>query len=187
MSSTKSDIAVFALGLIARKNYSSFSYDDIAREFGMTKAAVHYHFKNKEDLGVAICELFRDRILALRAEWIEACRGGRHPWRYIEERIGRLPSGVICPIVSMQADFENLPESLRLALKEVTATEIETLRILAKAYREDVDADSVTLVLLGLKGAMQYRRVMGEPFFQKMMKTIKAQFHAVVPKGNQGE
>lgn len=182
MSSTKSDIMAFTLELIGRKNYSSFSYDDIAREFNMTKAAVHYHFKNKEDLGVAICEMFLDKILALRKEWIETCQKGQHPWRYLEERIKKLPAGAICPIISLQADFENLPERLHYALKEVTTAEIDTLHILAKAYRDDVDKEALTLVLLGIKGAMQYRRVMGEVFFQKTVRTIKAQFYAIIPK-----
>ena len=75
MSSTKSDIAMFALKIIASKTFSAFSYDDIAREFHMTKAAVHYHFKSKEDLGIAICDAFRHMRLESKAQELET---GRH-------------------------------------------------------------------------------------------------------------
>lgn len=182
MSTTKSEIALFALKSAGSKTFSSFSYDDVAREFNMTKAAVHYHFKNKEDLGVALCETFRNMLLESRTREIEAARGGRHPWLFVEAMFKSLPAGGICPIVSLQADYENLPERVRAALTELTTVEIETLRLLTRAYDEKVDFDTVLPQLLSLKGALQYRRVMGEKFFQKALKSIKALFYAAIPK-----
>lgn len=182
MSTTKSEIAVFSLGLIMQKSFSSFSYDDISRRFNMTKAAVHYHFKSKEDLGVAICELLRDRIVASRGEEMEAAKKGRHPWRYVASRFKAIGADGICPIVSLQADFENLPERLRAALKEVTEVEIDNFCRLARAYDDTVDDDMVISLLFGVKGALQYRRVMGEKFFQSIMKRIQAQFYSVIPQ-----
>lgn len=182
MPITKSEIAMFALGLVAHKSFSSFSYDDIAREFDMTKAAVHYHFKSKEDLGVAICELLRDRILESRPGEIGAAKKGKHPWQYIESTFKSLPANDICPIVSMQADFENLPEHLRTALAELTSVEIETLRLLAHAYNDKADDGAIVPLLLSMKGALQYRRVMGDVFFKQAVKRIRAQFYAAIPK-----
>lgn len=182
MSSTKSDIAMFALKLIAQKTFSAFSYDDVAREFHMTKAAVHYHFKSKEDLGVAICDAFRDILLESQAQELEAARKGRHPWHYLESMLIALPDGAMCPIVSLQADFDNLSERMRHALTDLTKVELEHLRLLTQAYNDKVDYDEVVPLLLSLKGAQQYRRVMGEKFFQKTIKTIKAKFYTTIPK-----
>lgn len=182
MSTTKTKITMFALGLIMQKSFSSFSYDDISRRFNMTNAAVHYHFKSKEDLGVAICELLRDRIISSRDEDLAAAREDRHPWQYIETKYKAFASGGICPIVSLQADFENLPERLRNALKEVTEAEVENLCLLAHAYDNTVNKDTVVSFLFSLKGALQYRRVMGEKFFQRIVKNIKAQFYLTIPK-----
>ena len=182
MSCTKSDIAMFALKLVSQKTFSAFSYDDVAREFHMTKAAVHYHFKSKEDLGIAICGAFRDMLLESRAQELEAARNGRHPWHFLESMFTALPDGAICPIVSLQADFDNLPERMRQALTEVTKIELEHLRLLTQAYNDKVDYEDVVPLLLSLKGALQYRRVMGEKFFQKTVKTIKALFHTTIPK-----
>lgn len=182
MSNTKADISTFALKLITCKTFSAFSYDDIAREFNMTKAAVHYHFKNKEDLGIAICNEFRDMILESQAQELEAARKGRHPWHYFEALLAMLPDNAICPIVSLQADFDNLPERMRQALTEVTEIELEHLRLLTQAYNDTVDYEDVVPLLLTLKGAMLYRRVMGEKFFRKTVKTTKALFYRTIPK-----
>lgn len=182
MSTTREGIVLFALGLISRKSFSSFSYDDISRQFNMTKAAVHYHFKGKEDLGLAICELLRERQLAVREIELAAVRGGRHPWKHFEERLNRLERGGICPIVSMQADFENLPERLRAAVAEVSRLEVENLVLLAKAYDKRSDVEGVVTLLMALKGALEYRRVMGEDFFRKTIKNIRKRFYEAVPE-----
>lgn len=182
MSNTKSDIAMFTLKLIASKTFSAFSYDDIAREFNMTKAAVHYHFKSKEDLGIAICDAFRNMILESQAREVEAARKGRHPWHFLESMFTALPDDAICPIVSLQADFDNLPEGMRQALAEVTKVELEHLRLLTGAYNDKVDYEDVVPLLLSMKGALQYRRVMGEKFFRTTVKTIKSLFYTTIPK-----
>jgi TetR/AcrR family transcriptional repressor of nem operon len=36
------------------RGFNGFSYADIAAELGITKAAVHYHFANKSELGRAL-------------------------------------------------------------------------------------------------------------------------------------
>lgn len=182
MSTTKSDIALYALDLIGQRSFSSFSYDDISRRFDMTRAAVHYHFKSKEDLGIAVCEMLRDNLLESREEELREAEKGRHPWLFLESRFKSLAGGGICPIVSMQADFGNLSEKLRAALSEATEAEIDTLRALVRAYDPDADMDVVITLFFSVKGALQYRRAMGEKFFQKMAKSIKEQFYAAVPK-----
>lgn len=181
MSTTKDEIAELALKLVGRKSFSSFSYDDISRELDLTKAAVHYHFQSKEELGIAVCEALREKLLAARVEELAKARKGRHPWRYLEARFKTLAPGGICPIVSLQADFENLPERLREALTALTATEIENLRLVTRAYDGEADEEAVIALLLSLKGALQYRRVMGERFFKKMVNCVKTQFFALVP------
>lgn len=182
MSAIKTNIIEFTLTLVGRKSFSSFSYDDIAREFAMTKASVHYHFRSKEDLGVAVCETIREQLLASREEELAAVKSGRHPWKYVKSRIKSVDEGLICPIASLQADFENLPERLRVALAETAETEIENIVLLARGYDAGVDKKAVISLFLGLKGALLYRRVMGEKFFRKMLLRAKEQFYALMPE-----
>ncbi|WP_345947593.1 TetR/AcrR family transcriptional regulator [Mucilaginibacter sp. PAMB04274] len=51
---TRSNILQKAFELIYRKGYQSTSIDDIIAKTQVTKGAFFYHFKNKEDMGLAI-------------------------------------------------------------------------------------------------------------------------------------
>lgn len=56
MENRKKQIVDLALKLIQQKGFVAFSYDDISKQLGVTKASIHYHFEKKEDLGVAVTE-----------------------------------------------------------------------------------------------------------------------------------
>ena len=44
------------------RGFNGFSYADIADELGITKAALHYHFAGKADLGEALIGRYADRF-----------------------------------------------------------------------------------------------------------------------------
>src|SRR6187431_2271070 len=48
---------------IQTRGYNGFSYADVASELGVTKAALHYHFATKGDLGIALLERYTERFL----------------------------------------------------------------------------------------------------------------------------
>ena len=56
MTNRKEQIIDLTFKLIQQKGYVAFSYDDISKQLGVTKASIHYHFEKKEDLGVALAE-----------------------------------------------------------------------------------------------------------------------------------
>ena len=43
---------------IRSRGYAAFSYADLSRENGVSKATVHHYFRTKEELGAARGELF---------------------------------------------------------------------------------------------------------------------------------
>ncbi|PST84958.1 TetR family transcriptional regulator [Pedobacter yulinensis] len=51
---TRSNILLQAFGLIYRQGYQATSIDDIIAKTEVTKGAFFYHFKNKEEMGLAI-------------------------------------------------------------------------------------------------------------------------------------
>lgn len=61
-SGTPERILDVAERLVQRRGYGGFSYADIAREMGMTKASLHYHFAGKAELGEALIERYADRF-----------------------------------------------------------------------------------------------------------------------------
>src|SRR3954447_4485758 len=44
------------------RGYNGFSYGDVAEELGITRAAMHYHFKGKAELGQALIERYATRF-----------------------------------------------------------------------------------------------------------------------------
>lgn len=186
MNKKKDEITEYALRLIKNKNFSSFSYDDIAKQMGITKAAVHYHFEKKEDLGLAVCNRLQAGLLkSYELSLFEMQHNKVHPWFFIESRVSTISSDEICPILSLQADYENLTESLRVKIQELSNYEITLLTQLIHEYDAESDAEEiVTVALMGVKGALQYRRILGEVFFTNTMKALQNQFYAsIVKKG----
>ncbi|WP_028786686.1 TetR/AcrR family transcriptional regulator [Terrimonas ferruginea] len=53
-AATRLNILQKAFGLIYEKGYQTTSVDDILATTGVTKGAFYYHFKNKDEMGVAI-------------------------------------------------------------------------------------------------------------------------------------
>src|SRR5215208_3644538 len=76
---TASRILDEAERLAQTRGYNGFSYADVAAVVGTTKAALHYHFPSKADLGRALVDRYTERFLAA-LDAIEA-RGGEAPAR----------------------------------------------------------------------------------------------------------
>ena len=60
--STSTRILDTAEALLQVRGYNGFSYADISTELGITKAALHYHFPGKADLGLALITRYADRF-----------------------------------------------------------------------------------------------------------------------------
>lgn len=56
MNDTKTKIMDLAECLTQQKGFNGFSYLDIAEEIGIKAASIHYHYKCKDDLAIAIVE-----------------------------------------------------------------------------------------------------------------------------------
>jgi TetR/AcrR family transcriptional repressor of nem operon len=50
-SDTRTAILDVAERLVQARGFNGFSYADIAGELGLTRAALHYHFSGKAELG----------------------------------------------------------------------------------------------------------------------------------------
>jgi TetR/AcrR family transcriptional repressor of nem operon len=48
--------------LVQVRGFNGFSYADVAAELGITKAALHYHFAGKADLGEALIARYASRF-----------------------------------------------------------------------------------------------------------------------------
>ena len=70
-SDTRTRIQAVALELFIEQGYEATSLREIAERLGVTKAALYYHFKTKEDI---VASLVQDRIEALEdlLDWAES-------------------------------------------------------------------------------------------------------------------
>ena len=68
---TRARIQQIALELFAEQGYERTSLREVAERLGVTKAALYYHFKSKEDIVASFTEDYFDRLDAL-IEWGQA-------------------------------------------------------------------------------------------------------------------
>src|SRR3954447_7598070 len=61
-SGTTSRILDVAERMLQVRGYNGFSYGDVAGELGITRAALHYHFKGKAELGQALIDRYAVRF-----------------------------------------------------------------------------------------------------------------------------
>lgn len=74
---TRSRILSVALRLFASQGYANTSLREIADELGVTKAALYFHFKTKEDIVNGILSGYLDGLNALVAEAAPETPAGR--------------------------------------------------------------------------------------------------------------
>lgn len=164
------------LKLIREKGYLAISYDDLSKPLGVTKASIHYHFEKKEDLGLAVT----DRMIHHLTQFSESLSSfplEERLMRFVKDRASRFGGHEICPISSLQSDFESLPEMLQDKVREVSELELSILStIISELKQQDLldkseDVEALAIAILALsKGLLQYQRVLGRGFPHSMQK-----------------
>ncbi len=183
LKNRKEQIIDLALELLQTRGFENFSYQDLARQLGITKASIHHHFPKKEDLGVALCQRIQ--------EWHERKFSQTRVFSgSVMEKLDLYVEGAlnyacgdkkICPLSSLQADIASLPEAMRPALKRLDDHELDFIAELLEQGRASgelkftgsVRAQAVLFVLT-YKGALQYSRVHGREIYQDAMSQMKS-------------
>ncbi|WP_134684332.1 TetR/AcrR family transcriptional regulator [Brevibacillus migulae] len=177
----KSQIIDLTLHLIQEKGYVAFSYDDLAKKLGVTKASIHYHFEKKEDLGIAVCnrleQQLKDMFYTMTHTYVDLEKKLHF---YVTKKAERIKENEICLISALQKDYESLPAHLQEKLASLSRMELTYMIDLfqeAKAkglLKETVDPVAVAAIFLScVKGALQYKRVMGNDLAPKMFNQLK--------------
>jgi TetR/AcrR family transcriptional repressor of nem operon len=156
--------------LVQVRGFNGFSYADVAAELDMTKAALHYHFPGKAELGRALIERYTERFVAALAD--------------IDERIADAPAKLdayaglyadvlrgqrMCLCGMLAAEYQTLPEAMRDAvIAFIDANEAWVEKVLADGRRDGTIAlagrasDAARLIVGGLEGAMLVARPYGD-------------------------
>jgi TetR/AcrR family transcriptional regulator, transcriptional repressor for nem operon len=165
-SSTASDILDAAERLVQSRGFNGFSYADVSSELGITKAALHYHFAGKAELGESLISRYNERFDAALAA-IDST-GSSAPDKllaYCELYRGTLRGQRMCLCGMLAAEYNTLGEPMRDALGTFFDHNRDWLAALLETGREagtlrftgPVDQAAQTIVA-ALEGAMLVAR-----------------------------
>jgi TetR/AcrR family transcriptional repressor of nem operon len=152
--------------LVQERGFNGFSYADIASELGVTKAALHYHFASKADLGDALIERYAERFFAaltsVEGEDTDAVEKLR---AYAKLYADVFRNDRMCLCGMLAADYATLPDPMRArVVKFFDDNEVWLARVLDEGrakgtIRFEGSPRPVARTLIGgLEGAMLVAR-----------------------------
>ncbi len=120
MTDTSSTILYEAEHLVKSSGFNGFSYSDIASKLGIKKASVHYHYCNKEELGIAILDKqisdFETWCFHMDQKPVSSLEKVRS---YIRRSEFYIKDGnSVPPVIMLQAEISKLPDTMKQLIKE---------------------------------------------------------------------
>ena len=180
--STRQQIIEYSADMLRANGFEGFSYLDISRHLGITKASVHHHFPKKVDLGLALCDWTQD--------WFE--QGISHfdakatsNWNKLERYVRAamkhsLNEQKLCPISAFYSDLNKLPESIKERVKALDDYELDWVTLVMQEgiknneFSANQDPRALaSLFIFSCKGALYYARLHGKDLFQQTMKQFE--------------
>lgn len=177
---TKEEIVRIGTELIKSHGYNAFSYADIAEKLQVRNAAIHYHFRGKEDLLSEIIDQYIEQYKMLEQHLQHS---GASPTYAIEKFVERYSCLVdccsICIIGSIASDYNTLPDSVRekvaqlvtMVLKMVEQTLNSGKRTGEFKFKESAKTQSL-MVMTNLAAGVQLARITGKKDYETIKRAI---------------
>jgi TetR/AcrR family transcriptional regulator, transcriptional repressor for nem operon len=159
--------------LVQVRGFNGFSYADVAAELGITKAALHYHFAGKADLGEALIARYASRFAEALAG-IDAVTGatGAALARlagYADLYGEVLRNRRMCLCGMLAAEYQTLPQPMRDAVLRFFDASEAWLGSVLESGRADGSlsfagsaAEEARMIIGSLEGAMLVARPYGD-------------------------
>ncbi len=161
-----SQILDVAEALVEVRGFNAFSYADVANELGCTKAALHYHFASKSDLGEALLTRYTERFLGALS-LIEATSedGPTRLSAYADLYLDVLRQRRMCLCGILAAEYATLPEPMQRVVRHFfDANEAWLTTVLLKGRQEGSltfeasTLETARVIVSSLEGAMLVAR-----------------------------
>src|SRR2546423_15449489 len=135
---TATQILDVAERLAQSRGFNGFSYADVAAELHLTKAALHYHFASKAEMGEALISRYSDRFAAaLEALDTSAISAPAKLEGYANLYLDVLHDKRMCLCGMLAAEYQTLPERMRDAVIQFfDANEAWLQRVVDQGQRE---------------------------------------------------
>ena len=167
---TASRILDVAEALVQTRGFNGFSYADVAAELKITKAALHYHFVGKAELGEALIARYAARFgAALAAVDSADAQPAAKLDAYARLYLDVLRNQRMCLCGMLAAEYQTLPEPMRAAVLrffDANETWVEDVLECGKAAGslrfEGTARDTARTIVGSLEGAMLVARPYGD-------------------------
>ncbi len=188
---TRLQILQKAFELIYVKGYQATSIDDILATTLLTKGAFYYHFKNKDEMGMAIINELLKPILT--SSFISPLQSGDHPLDSIYNLMHHLlmendflKVAYGCPVSNFAQEMAPWQRDFSKAINEITTQWADTLtKFLENAkkngfIRQEIDAQQVTFFIMsgywGIRnfGKLENNRNIYLPYLQELKRYLKS-------------
>jgi TetR/AcrR family transcriptional regulator, transcriptional repressor for nem operon len=151
------------------RGYNGFSYGDVATELGITRAALHYHYPGKAELGQALIERYATRFAAALEHLDATASDAAAKLRgYADLYVDVLSADRMCLCGMLAAEHRTLPDPLQRAVCDFFTSNTAWLRAVLAEGQADGSlhfagtADDTAATFLGaLEGAMLIARLDG--------------------------
>jgi TetR/AcrR family transcriptional repressor of nem operon len=152
------------------RGYNGFSYGDVATELGITRAALHYHFTGKAELGQALIERYATRFAAALEQLDATAPDAATKLRgYVALYTDVLRADRMCLCGMLAAEHRTLPDRLQQAVCDFFSSNTAWLRKVLEEGCTDgslrcpgAPEDSASMVLGALEGGMLIARLDGD-------------------------
>jgi TetR/AcrR family transcriptional repressor of nem operon len=169
-SDTATRILDVAEKLVEVRGFNGFSYADVSSDLKITNAALHYHFVNKSDLGVALIVRYTSRFDDALAEVaLRTTDASARLRAYADLYLDVLKGKRMCLCGMMAAEHETLPEPMQAAVIEFfNHNQVWLAQVLKEgkakgAIEFNGSAKETARTIIGsLEGAMLLARLFGD-------------------------
>ncbi|MEL6383986.1 MAG: TetR/AcrR family transcriptional regulator [Cyanobacteria bacterium J06626_18] len=184
---TAQNILDVAQDMVRNRGYSAFSYADIAKQVGIRKASIHYHFPSKD-------ELVRELVKRYREGMARACNRIAQSTASSDQKLMQfadlyrngLEANQICLCNMLSANFAVLPQPVQTEIQTFFQdTEAWLAALLRQAFddqlwdcKPSVEQEAKGLIAM-LQGAQLLARSSAEgaaTFEQVVYPLLKAKF-----------
>lgn len=156
--------------LVQVRGFNGFSYATIAAELGITKAALHYHFAGKADLGEALISRYASRFAdALAGVDAMAAGASVRLSGYADLYLQVLSNRKMCLCGMLAAEYQTLPQPMQDAVVRFFDENESWLEQVLDQGRDDGSLqfsgsarDTARLIIGSLEGAMLVARPYGD-------------------------
>lgn len=156
--------------LVQVRGFNAFSYADIAKELGITKASLHYHYAGKAELGAELVTRYTTRFGAALAEVDVRLVDPRAKLDAFAELYADVLRGErMCLCGMLAAEYQTLPKTMQDAvLGFFNETEAWLERVLREGLKQGAlqlrasPEETAQMIVGTLEGAMLIARSYGD-------------------------